>query len=368
MSDIKLSELNGVEIVSVGRWKGSRTVDITGGMLDDMVRAFNELSDKVTGFRPPLKLGHEDAQRFIGQNEGSGAPALGWVKAMRRIGDKVVADFSDVPSSLLDMIKRRLYNHVSIELLPSLEYGGNTFANVLTAVALLGAELPAVKGLKELSATLFEASGTEAVTLSEKEEGHEMANENAKYDQTQVDALIEAALVKERAKLGADHQTALTEATAKVTAAVADLKKATEDKERAEVALQTFKADADKASIVGAVDAAIKDGRVTPAEKDGLVAMGQSMTGKIKFGDKEKSGFDAFKDMLTARPKAVKFGEKLNGKGDVDNQNADAGIEVDRRAKEKITAAGADKLAYKDAVHLVLTEDEGLKNRYALSL
>src|SRR3990167_4277022 len=103
---IAFADIHNVEIFGVGTWRGSKTVKVTGEMLDQMVAAFAQLSDKVQGFRPPIKLGHTDAQRFIGQSNG--APALGWIGALRRVGDKVVADFKDVPSSLVDLIRRRL--------------------------------------------------------------------------------------------------------------------------------------------------------------------------------------------------------------------------------------------------------------------
>lgn len=146
-------DLKGVEIFSTGTHRGSETTTITEADLDQMVASYDALAGK-DGFKPVLKLGHEDAQKYFGQKKG--APNLGFVERIWREGSKILADFANVPNAVIDLIRNRRYNSVSIEMYPKAQIGGKTFANVLTAVALLGAELPAVKGLKELAASLFE--------------------------------------------------------------------------------------------------------------------------------------------------------------------------------------------------------------------
>lgn len=354
------AEMKNVEVFRVGTWKGSKTVTATSQTLDEMIHAFKELSNKVTGFRPMLKLGHADAQRFIGQHEGSGAPALGWIKSLRRQGDTILADFADVPPSVVDLIRRKLYNSVSIEILPSLTYDGASYKNVLSAVALLGAELPAVKGLKELSASLFEAQGAQVVTLSQSKEEDDMAT----YTQEQVDALVAAAVAQAKTKFDADHNVIVNKLTT-------DLKVANEGKEQNAAALEAFKTDAQNVEMSAFIDKAIADGKVMPVEKDGLVTVGKSMAAgtKVRFGDKEKSGLDAWKDMITARPVAVKMGTRTQGRGERTDNAEDASQIVAQRATEKVSAAGgADKLSYKDAVSAVLAQDPALKQRYFLEV
>jgi hypothetical protein len=351
---IEYGEINNVEIFSTGTWSGSKKIAVTPAMLDQMVHAWAHLNDKVSGYRPPLKLGHDDAQRFINQNKGSGAPALGWVHNLRRVGNKIVADFKNVPSKLLDLIRQKRYNSVSIELLPSLEFEGKQFATVLTAVAILGAELPAVKGLKELSATLGFA-GEEPVTLSQKEEDTNMVT----YTQEQHDALVAAAVGAAETKFKAEHE-------GKVAKLDGDLKTATARADTAEAALSQFKSEAETNEITAFIDKAITEGKVMPVEKDGLVAVGKSMAqgAKVKLGDKETTGLDAFKDMITKRPVAVNFKQHLRGQGERDNGEA-ASVTVTNRANEKVAKAGGnDKLNFKDAVSAVLAEDPALKQRY----
>lgn len=364
--EITLAEIKDVEIFGIGTWKGSQKITVTGSMLDQMVTAFHALSDKVSGFRPPIKLGHTDAQRFIGQNNG--APALGWVSAMRRVGDKVLADFSDVPSSLVDLIRKRLYNSVSIELLPKLEYQGTTFENVLSAVAVLGAELPAVKGLKELSLSLFDASVQERIFLSEKEQGQQMAD----YTQAQLDALIEAAVTKANAAAKATFETQVaavrTELTGKVTAAETAKTAAETKLKEAETAAANFAAEQAKANVESVVDAAIKAGKLLPKDKAATLAFASSLdaTKKIKFGEKEEcSAFDHWKAGLMAGTTKVKLTEKTSADNHEQGDKA-ADIEVSDLANQKIAAAGGStKLNFADAVTAVLNENPDLKSRYA---
>lgn len=149
--------ISGVEIFRVGTWKGDR-YDVAD--LDEMVANF----DKV-GYRVPVKLGHK---------EESGQEAYGWVERVRRVGDRLVADFVDVPAALFAKIKARAYDAVSSEIYHNVERGTQRFRRALKAVALLGAEIPAVAGLaplrtvvNALSPSQFARVGTYTFALQE---------------------------------------------------------------------------------------------------------------------------------------------------------------------------------------------------------
>ena len=132
-SHMTFADIQGVEIFRVGKWNGDA---YDRKDLDDIVAAFDAV-----GFRPPVKLGHK---------ESSGDPAFGWVKALRRVGDVLLADFMDIPDKIAVMLKDRQFDAVSSEIFWNLERAGKTFRRALKAVALLGAETPAVAGLKPL--------------------------------------------------------------------------------------------------------------------------------------------------------------------------------------------------------------------------
>ena len=140
-----MPDIQGVEIFKAGTWNGDTyTIDD----LDLMIDAFGKV-----GFRPPVKLGH---------TKDSGARAFGWVENLRRIGDKLIADFTNVPSKLLELIRARAFDAVSAEVGWNMERNGKVFPRVLRAVALLGAAIPAVAGLRPVSTSIkgLPASGS----------------------------------------------------------------------------------------------------------------------------------------------------------------------------------------------------------------
>lgn len=130
----KLYDLLGVEIFASGIHKGD---EYTNKDLDKIVAAASEV-----GFTPPLKDGHHD--------DKDGLPSLGWVTNLRRIGSKLVGDFKDMPKIVYDAIKDHRYDRVSSEIYFKFRNGKKMYDKVLKAVALLGAEIPAVRELRPL--------------------------------------------------------------------------------------------------------------------------------------------------------------------------------------------------------------------------
>lgn len=126
--------LEGIEIFAAGKHNGD---EYTEADLDAMVEAFGALD-----FRPPLKAGHV--------KDTPGMPALGWIDNLRREGSKLVADFIDMPDLVFNAIKDKLYNTVSAEVYWNFERAGKKFHRALKAVALLGADIPAVANLRPL--------------------------------------------------------------------------------------------------------------------------------------------------------------------------------------------------------------------------
>lgn len=149
--------VRGVEIFRTGTWNGDK---YTLRDLQDMVDAFEEV-----GFRPPVKLGHA---------EKSGAPAFGWVAGLRLEGDRLIADFENVPEDVIAMIRERRFGSVSSEIFWNLERGGKKFRRVLKAVALLGAETPGVGDLRPLFEAQFSGDSYTRVVQHTVTERHTM--------------------------------------------------------------------------------------------------------------------------------------------------------------------------------------------------
>jgi hypothetical protein len=129
-----------MEVFAVGKWNG---LTFTLADLQDIAHAFNVLGDN---HRVPLKLGHNDEQPMT-----DGHPALGWVTDLSVEGDKLIADVSDIPSVVMSAMDKKLYRNVSVELDFNVKYKNQEFPLVLSGIALLGADIPAVNTLKDLT-------------------------------------------------------------------------------------------------------------------------------------------------------------------------------------------------------------------------
>ncbi len=135
------------EVFSVGTWHGDKYSETD---LDDMVKNFDSLKEKI---KPPVKLGHNDKQTQDGQ------PSLGWVTGLKRIGSKLIATLTSVPDIVHKALQSGRYKRVSSEVYWNYKSGNETFKRVLAGVALLGADIPEVNNLEDLTAFLSQSTG-----------------------------------------------------------------------------------------------------------------------------------------------------------------------------------------------------------------
>jgi len=247
-------ELKSREIFAVGTWNG---MDFSEDDLDDIVSNFKALSEN---HKVPLKFGH-DADHDDGQ------PAIGWVSRVFRQGEKLYADFTDMPKTVFNAIKNKLYRTISIELLFNVTKGGKErFNHVLDAVALLGADHPAVNTLADLDALL--------ATRTSFAGGHRVAFETivgkgkkfhkkpveVEMDKKEVQDLIDTTtkpLIEANAKLTKDLETA-NETIAKFTSE--------KDDDEKEAKAKAIKLARD--NVVAVLDAAVRSKAMTPATRD----------------------------------------------------------------------------------------------------
>ena len=152
-----MAEMQGVEIFATGVWNGTT---IKAKHLNEMASNHQLFSRKL---RVPLKFGHNDEQPFT-----DGQPALGWVSRLRVEGNKLLADFVDMPEKVFQVIKAGMFDRVSAEVLFGVENGEDNVGTVLVGVALLGADLPAVtdlEGLASLAASRIPGYQQQVFTL-----------------------------------------------------------------------------------------------------------------------------------------------------------------------------------------------------------
>lgn len=186
-----LYDLMGVEIFDIGTWNG---VKYTDQDLDEMVTNFNEL--RAQGYDFPVKLGH-GTQEIL---EREDLPAAGYLQRLYRKGTKLAADITRVPEKVKDCVELGAYRTVSAEIYTKVQLLGKTFKNVVSAIAFLGGEIPAVGTLDDIvelyhrpqsRALLFsELAGAtrELVTYAKKEET--VANKTVEDAQKLHDELV----------------------------------------------------------------------------------------------------------------------------------------------------------------------------------
>jgi len=138
--------------------------------LENMVIAFAKTKDKI---KPFLKLGHNEMQTLL---EADGLPAAGWIENLRKVGSKLVADFVGVPKAIYELIKVGSYRTVSSEIYWNFGLDGEKYPYLLKAVAILGADIPAVSTLKDIMslyangepALAYDVTGIEVKTYKVK--------------------------------------------------------------------------------------------------------------------------------------------------------------------------------------------------------
>lgn len=341
--------LKGAEIMAVGTWND---ITFTGSDLDQIVAAFSGLS--LSG-RIPLKFGH--GLHDTDQPFREGLPALGWVDRIYRQGEKLLADFSNIPGVVYDAIKKGMYRFVSVELLKNVQAGTRILPWVLDAVALLGADQPAVGTLKDLQALtmkrgpqlrssarvafrrdtkLFSTGGPKAMTEDE----------------------VKALLKKQADELTTNFTSALKAETTKIQAA-ADKQVAD-----AQAAAAKDKAEAHRSLIKAKFESAVKAEALLPAKRESFYKFNRvdddASVIQIKLED-----VDAYITEYADKAKLSRKQQTQSG-GSVDHA-ATNDLEVTRRAEELAVKRGGKADNFNDvhaATKLVLSSDKKLAKAY----
>lgn len=324
-----MNTIKDVEIFATGTHNGEK---ITLKDLQDMVTAFNELD-----FKPALKPGHV--------KDETGLPALGYVDNLRIAGHKLIADFVDLPEEIFNSIKNKRFGRVSAEVFYNFQRAGKNFRRALKAVALLGAEIPGVSGLKPLhdmfSATEYEACKTFDYDPSEemKMEGEELMSRLAAVEAKLADAEQEKKNVE---KQFTAQKSEFDEAQSKLKNLQAQLIERDIDEKVKQV---RFPAIADHVRALYSV--ALNESKV------------------VKFSNAEKPLASVIDELVTQVNKVTEklFTEHTTQE---EKQEADVGAEVARRVNEYCVKNSLNPVTnYSVALKAVLSQDAVLKARYA---
>ena len=317
--------INGVEIFSTGVWNGDK---YSRKDLQAMIANFDK-----TGFEPPLKLGHNEEQPEMKDGE----PALGYVDKIYMNGNKLLADFKELPKKVYEAMKRGNYKRVSSEIYWNYKNNGSVLDRVLKAVALLGSEIPAVTNLEAIEGLYSKDTGT---------------GEVKKHYTGKESELMETDITKEYQELQSRNK-ALEEQCQKANAELDEMKSKQKD-----------------ARISKFVSEQKEAGRILPSFENEITALLSSATERKVYSytqeenKVELSQMDLVEKIVSSLPELINFAEvSVDGEYIVDRQPyTNAGDEVARRM-ELYQQKGKAKNP-SEAMELVLKEDEQLKTDY----
>jgi len=260
-----MAEIKKAHVFETGTWNG---IEITGAILDSLVQSFQAMAN---AGKIPLKLGHNDEQKVT-----DGQPAIGWVSNLWREGTSLFATFTGMPAVVMDAIKAKLYKFVSIEMLLDVEWNGSRWPAVLDAVALLGADRPAVTALKELEGLTAMSRQLSAMRVGARAaftQADPFPNygERKAMDEAQIKAAIDAALAPVKAEA--------TQLREQFTVQGTKLKDAETENARLKAQLEETrkrerdqKIAANKERFKKLADVQVRAGKVTPAKRDEFTA------------------------------------------------------------------------------------------------
>lgn len=332
------------EVFAVGKWNG---MTFTQEDIKGIADAFASLGDKM---RVPLKFGHNNEQPIT-----DGQPALGWVDKVWVQGEKLMARFVDMPKVVMDAIKKKRYRNVSIELDMNVMHMGQAYKNVLTGVALLGADIPAVNTLKDLTHYMSRDGGFAvgchaAFSAIAGNITKESTMDLEKLQQQVTDLTVKVGeLTTTNAKLTADN----AELTAKVGKFTADKEAA--DKAAREAAIKTKREE-----ITKILDAGVKATSITPAHRESFAKL-------LRVDDDaavEAIDMEQVRAFANVKASFSRTGEQggTGSEGDSNTSGESVDIRVDRAVKDEM--AKNKSLTYMAAQELVFTRDPKLGREY----
>lgn len=355
MADLKHKK--GVEIFSVGNWNGT---DITSDDLNDMVKAFEENKS----YQLPLKLGHDKDQKIL-QNDGY--PAAGWIERIYRKGDKLIADFKDIPAKIYQLIENKAYKQVSSEVFFNVDVAGKKYRKMLAGVALLGADVPGVMNLNDMLAMYGHKQYESAhkiicdVDQEIKTEIH-FFHKETKMEKTALEVKLEQELAEQKA-LFTKQQDDAKAAQEKALALEKEAQELREFKAKAEEEkkqLAAEKLEAEKKTQLVKFTSELKEAKLmTPSMQPIVEALmgDEQQNYTIKINDKNEKKFESKQELLKECLKLFKAASEVNFEENSEegDKGADELTEADL-VKKAEAYQDEHKVDFKTALRIVRTE------------
>ena len=143
------------EILKTGKFTSSNGVEKEFN-LSDLEKIAADYNPSVS--EAPIVIGHPKTND----------PAYGWIDSLKVSGDKLIASAKQIVPEFLESLKNGLFKKRSVSLTPD---------GYLRHVGFLGAELPAVKGLADISFS-DDRSEDESFEFSEEIKSNDNQSEN----------------------------------------------------------------------------------------------------------------------------------------------------------------------------------------------
>ena len=346
-----------MEIMSPGTWNGFKFPS------DRLKRIVDNFKKLLEVHRVPLKIGHADNQ-IEDETRSEDQHALGWVDDVWQTATgKLMAKVIDVPDIVYDAVAKKLYRKVSVELDFDVDYKGENIGDVLSGVALLGADIPAVNTIQDLQAFLSADSGTIAgarkaifttidTGYKPKPNTDEVTEMDLKELEKKFDSLTSRfdAQQSEMDKLRAEN--------AELKTKEANFEKA--EKERLE-AEKKAKIELARTKVIEILDKGVSEKHITPAQREDFSKMLQidddEAVQKIEFELVERMVGKGSVNFSTSRTSSSK---SVGGEEETNDTTPDAVVAA--KAQELINAGTAK--TFKAAKRMVLSADTKLARDY----
>jgi len=326
------------DIFAVGKWNGMEFKDED---LNAIAAAFNTLKEV---HNVPLKMGHNEEQPLT-----DGQPRLGRVAEVWKEGGKLMAKFIDMPRVVYEAIKQKLYNNVSIELDIGVEHQDNYYPYVLSGVALLGADIPAVNTLDDLQAFMGRSLNA-ANRISFAVESGNLQEVNDMAEVEKLKAEIESLQAANKAKDEKIATFSKTQTDLETRLQKMEAEQAQRDEEEKKASFAREKEDMTKK-----LDDLVKAKVILPAQRDSFMA-------GFKEDEQTIKDLKFTVDVLAKGAPAKDETEQ----GRKDNSN-DTGLAPDELvAKRANEFMRTQKVSFSAAVNEVLSTDKDLAREYQL--
>lgn len=346
-----LESIKDVEIFAIGTWNED---DYTESDLDILAEAYNETRDL---YQPHLKIGHNKDQSILKADD---IPAAGYMKNVRRVGSKLIADFFDIPQKVYQLMERKAYKQRSCEIYWDFNFNGKIYKRFLKGCALLGAEMPGVHTL----ADIINFYGLDTEKINEKKKPNVILKV-CNFESNEKSNITERQMNEKTKELETANETLSSEKAAleKTYKSEKEAKETAEKKySDAQEEIAKFKADKEKDNIKMYVQELETEKLVTPAMKPLIVALigptekEYSVNTSKKKGEVVEKKYESKQAILKETLKLLAEASTVNldeNSEDVTPETGDKDALLEAKVQKYMTE---HKVEYRDAAAAVINE------------